>query len=83
MLIGYSAILIGKELDDEDQLITIEIRADEAETAPESTPKAGIPARVEVMTGGAIQVIPELKLYFYFFFYQRGENRVFRLSGTG
>jgi predicted O-methyltransferase YrrM len=67
-LIGYSAILMGKELDSDAQIITIEIHADEAETAEENILKADIPAEVEVITGNAIQVIPELTDSFDFVF---------------
>ena len=67
-LIGYSAILMGKELDSDAQIITIEIHADEAETAEENILKADIPTEVEVITGNAIQVIPELTGCFDFVF---------------
>jgi len=67
-LIGYSAILMGKELDSDAQIITIEIHADEAETAEENIRKADVPAEVEVITGNAIQVIPELMVCFDFVF---------------
>ena len=67
-LIGYSAIWMGKELDNDAQMITIEIHADEAETAAENIRKAAIHAKVEVMTGDAIQVIPELNGCFDFVF---------------
>lgn len=67
-LIGYSAILMGKELDETAQLITIEIHAEEAETAEENIRKADIPPKVEVITGNALQVIPELTGCFDFVF---------------
>jgi predicted O-methyltransferase YrrM len=67
-LIGYSAILMGKELDKTAQIITIEIHADEAKTAEENIRKAEIPPKVEVITGDAIQVIPQLKGFFDFVF---------------
>jgi predicted O-methyltransferase YrrM len=67
-LIGYSAILIGKELGDDAQIITIEIHVDEAETAEENIRKADIPTKIEVITGDAVQVIPKLKGCFDFVF---------------
>jgi predicted O-methyltransferase YrrM len=67
-LIGYSAILIGKELDENAQIITIEIHAEEALTAEENIRKAEIAARIEVVTGDAIQVIPRLQGFFDFAF---------------
>jgi predicted O-methyltransferase YrrM len=67
-LIGYSAILMGKELDKNAQIITIEIHAEETKIAKENILKAEMPSKVEVVTGDAIQVIPELKGTFDFVF---------------
>jgi predicted O-methyltransferase YrrM len=67
-LIGYSAVLMGKELDSKAQIITIEIHADEAKAAKENIRKAGIAPKVEVITGDAIQVIPQLNAVFDFVF---------------
>jgi predicted O-methyltransferase YrrM len=67
-LIGYSAILMGKEMCNDAQLVTIEIHAEEAETAVENIRKAGVSAKVEVIAGDAIQVIPELNGCFDFVF---------------
>jgi predicted O-methyltransferase YrrM len=60
-LIGYSAIIIGKELDKDARLITIEIYADEAKMALENMRRAGIRAKVEVLVGDALEVIPKLE----------------------
>ena len=73
-LIGYSAILMGKELDDDTHITTIEIHADEAETAEENIREAEIPAKVKVVTGDAIQVIPKLKGCFDFVFIDAAKN---------
>jgi len=67
-LIGYSVILMGKELDKNAQIITIEIHAEEAKTAEKNIRKAEIPPKVEVIAGDAIQVIPKLKGVFDFAF---------------
>jgi predicted O-methyltransferase YrrM len=67
-LIGYSAILMGKELDENAQIITIEIHAEEVKTAKENIQKAEIPAKISVITGDAIHVIPELTSVFDFVF---------------
>jgi predicted O-methyltransferase YrrM len=67
-LIGYSAILMGKELDENAQIISIEIHAEEAKTAEENVRKSEIPPKVEVVTGDAVQVIPRLKGFFDFAF---------------
>ena len=76
-LIGFSAILMGKELDDDAQIITIEIHADEAETAEENIRKAEIPAKVKVITANALQVIPKLKDCFDFVFIDAAKNEYF------
>jgi len=60
-LIGYSAILIGKELDEDATITTIEIHAAEAKEAEENVKHAEIPAKVKVIVGDALKVIPTLK----------------------
>ena len=60
-LIGYSAILIGKELNEEATITTIEIHANEAQAAKENIERAGILPRVDVIVGDALKVIPTLK----------------------
>jgi predicted O-methyltransferase YrrM len=76
-LIGYSAILMGKELDKNAQMITIEIHAEEAKTAKENIRKAKIPPKVEVITGDAIQVIPKLQSDFDFAFIDAEKTEYF------
>jgi predicted O-methyltransferase YrrM len=73
-LIGYSAILMGKELEDDAQIITIEIHADEAKTAEENIGKAAIPAKVKVLRGDTVQVIPKLVGCFDFVFIDTAKN---------
>jgi predicted O-methyltransferase YrrM len=63
-LIGYSAILIGKELDANAQITTIEIHAGEAKAARENVRRAKIPPKVHVVVGDARKVIPTLKVCF-------------------
>jgi len=60
-LVGYSAILMGKELESDAHLITIEIDAGNAKIAEENIQKADIPPTVEVLVGNAIEVIPRLE----------------------
>ena len=60
-LVGYSAILIGRELDTDAHLITIEIHEDEAKMAEENIRLAGIGAKVEVRVGDALKIIPTLR----------------------
>jgi predicted O-methyltransferase YrrM len=59
-LIGYSAVLMSKELGKEAYLVTIEIHADEAKVARENIRKARVPAKIEVIAGDAIEIIPKL-----------------------
>jgi predicted O-methyltransferase YrrM len=60
-LIGYSAILMAKELESDAHLITIEIHADEAKMARENISKAEVEPTIDVIVGDAIEVIPTLK----------------------
>ncbi len=58
--IGYSAILMAKELDADARITTIEIHAGEAKLARENIEKAGVRPKVDVIVGDAIKVIPTL-----------------------
>ena len=60
-LIGYSSILIGRELEADACLTSIEIHAHEAKVAEENIQKAGIRAKVDVIVDDALKVIPKLK----------------------
>ncbi|MGQ9514340.1 MAG: O-methyltransferase [Thermoproteota archaeon] len=60
-LVGYSAILIAKELGEDAHLVTVEIDADEAEIAKENIRRAGMLSRAEVLVGDAIEIIPRIK----------------------
>ncbi len=63
-LIGYSVILIGKELTSDAQITTIEIHREEAEIAEKNIQKAEIAPKVNVIVDDAIKVIPTLKTCF-------------------
>jgi len=67
-LIGYSAILIGKEIEEGSEIVTIEIHREEAEKAGENIVKANIRAKVKIITGDALKVIPTLQGCFDFAF---------------
>lgn len=73
-LIGYSAILIGRELGADACLTTIEIHAHEAEVAEKNLRAAGLLAKVEVVVGDALKVIPKLKGKFDFVFIDAGKT---------
>jgi predicted O-methyltransferase YrrM len=60
-LVGYSTILMGKELGSEADLITIEIHDDEARIARRNVERAKIPPTVKVIVGDAKEVIPKLQ----------------------
>jgi len=77
-LIGYSAIIIGKELDADAHLITIEIHSDEAKVAEENIKKAGIRAKVDVLVGDALEVIPKLEGPFDLVFIDAAKDEYFQ-----
>jgi predicted O-methyltransferase YrrM len=59
-LIGYSAILMAKELESEAHLITIEIHGDEAKIAQENINRAKVRPKIDVIVGDAVKIIPKL-----------------------
>jgi len=59
-LVGYSAVVMGKELASDAEIFTIEIDEDVAKIARENIAKAEIGVRVEVLVGDALKVIPSL-----------------------
>lgn len=67
-LIGYSAVLMGKEMPPNSELVTIEIHREEAKLAGENIVKANIPAYVKIITGNALDIIPALDGMFDFAF---------------
>jgi len=78
-LIGYSAILMGKELGSDAHLVSIEIHAHEAKAAEENIRRAGIPPKVEVIVGDAKEILPRLKESYDFVFLdaEKRENLVY------
>jgi len=77
-LIGYSAILMGKELDSRAEIITIEIHRDEAELAGKNIVRANIPAKVKIIIGDALQLIPNLEGPFDFAFIDAEKTEYFQ-----
>ncbi|MGD0644024.1 MAG: class I SAM-dependent methyltransferase [Candidatus Bathyarchaeia archaeon] len=77
-LIGYSAILIGKELNENAEIVTIEIHREEAEIAGENVLKANIPPKVKIISGDAIEVIPTLNSHFDLAFIDAEKSEYFR-----
>jgi len=67
-LIGYSTILMGKELGSDAEIVTIEIHPDEAKQAGENILNASMPPKVKIITGDAMTIIPTLEGKFDFAF---------------
>jgi len=59
-LVGYSTIMMAKELDANACLTTIETHASKAKLARENIEKADVRPRIEVIVGDAVRVIPKL-----------------------
>lgn len=77
-LIGYSTILMGKELDSKAEIVTIEIHRDEAELAGKNIVRANIQPKIKIITGDALQVIPTLKGPFDFAFIDAEKSEYFQ-----
>ena len=59
--IGYSAILMGKELGGDAEIVTIEIDEDDAVMARENIREAEVRPTIRVIVGDALEVIPRLE----------------------
>jgi predicted O-methyltransferase YrrM len=77
-LIGYSAILMGKELDSKSEIVTIEIHRDEAELAGKNIVRANILPKIKIITGDALIVIPTLRGQFDFAFIDAEKSEYFK-----
>jgi predicted O-methyltransferase YrrM len=76
-LLGYSAILIAKELGNEAEIVTIEIDEDEAELAKENVRKAEVKPRIRVLVGDALDIIPNLEEEFDLVFLDAAKSKYF------
>ncbi len=76
-LVGYSAILIGRELGAEAEIVTIEIHPEEAEIARENIKQAQIKPQVKILVRDAIQAIPTLQGFFDFAFIDAEKTEYF------
>ena len=63
-LVGYSAIIMGREVERGGEIITIEIDENAAETACRNIQEAGLSDIVKVVTGDAVSIIPQLDGFF-------------------
>ncbi len=73
--IGYSAILMGKELGSDTHIITIEIDSGNAQRARENIHRAAIKPKVEVKLGDARDVLPTLEGEFDFVFIDAAKDQ--------
>ncbi len=60
-LVGYSTILMGRELGEGSEIVTSEYDRDEAEQARENIAQAELSSKVEVLVGDALEIIPTLE----------------------
>jgi len=65
---GYSTILIGRELEKTAKFVTIEEHSTEAEVAKNNIAQSEIAINIQVINGDAIEIIPTLKDNFDFVF---------------
>ena len=77
-LIGYSAILMAKELDSDAQITSIEIHAEEAKIARENIKEADVPAKIEVIVGDALEVLSDLHGKFDMVFIDAAKEEYFK-----
>lgn len=59
--VGYSTILIGRELRGDSEIVTIEINGREAEMAKQNIREAGIEPKVNVLIRDALEIIPGIE----------------------
>ena len=59
-LIGYSTILLAKDLETDAEIITIEIDEDEAKQAREHIREAEVKPIIRILVGDALEIIPTL-----------------------
>ncbi len=62
-LYGYSAILMAKSAPDA-KIITVEKSKQNADVSMNNVKRAGVEARIRVIHGGALDVLPKLRGYF-------------------
>jgi len=67
-LVGYSGLLIIRNLPPAGKLITIDNDSENAEIAKQNFNEAGVSDRMQLVFGDAINVIPKLKVKFDFVF---------------
>ncbi len=66
--VGYSTILIGKELPKRTRITTIEINPEYAKQAKDNIKRANLEPTIKVLVGNALEIIPTLKEEYDFVF---------------
>lgn len=75
--VGYSAIMMARELDANAYLATIEAHAGRAKLAREKIEKAGVRPKIDVIIGDAVKVIPKLTGKFDMIFIDAAKEEYF------
>jgi len=75
---GYSTILMGRELGKDSKIITIEEHLVEVEVARDNICQSEITVDVQVINGDAVEVIPTLTGYFDFVFIDAAKEEYFQ-----
>ena len=74
-LVGYSSILIGRELEGDSEIVTIEVDERRAEEARENIRRARIRPGVRVLTGNALTIIRKLEGWFDMIFLDAAKHQ--------
>ena len=59
--VGYSAIRMGRHLNEGQMVVCVEVREDMARTARSNFSRAGLADRIEVIVGDARSILPSLR----------------------
>jgi predicted O-methyltransferase YrrM len=76
--VGYSTILMGKELPKRARITTIEINPEFAEQAKENIKRANLEPAIEVLVGDALEIIPSLKDEYDFVFIDAVKSQYYK-----
>ena len=58
---GYSTIWLARALPDDGRLVTLEVSARHAEVARRNVARGGLASKVEIRTGAALNVLPQIE----------------------
>ena len=75
---GYSTILMGRELEKDSQIITIEEHLTEVEVAKDNIVQSEIAVDVQVINGDAVEVLPTLTDSFDFVFLDAAKEEYYQ-----